>query len=403
MGNLFDFINVPMGYIIRFCYSLVPNYLLALLLFALIIKVLLFPLGIKQQKNMVKQAELRPKEAAIRKRYAGRTDRVTQQKMNEEVMKLYQAENYNPMGGCLPLLVQLPIIMSLLTVINNPLKYLCGLSGEVISAISQRVSSLYASSALTLTGVTQSVVDSLEKGRMLSQIDIVTLMHGTNFPLFADLLPSGFSESQLPNFTVFGGHLNLADVPKINPLTWLTLIPVLTFVFSFFSMKLTRKMTYTPNMDDPNTRASMQIMDFTMPLFSVWIAFKVPALIGVYWIYQNILSTLQQFILKKMYPLPVFTEEDYKRIEKEMNSTLRREKKKVRSLHRIDEEDDEEEAEEEKKEEQPAGGSDRGTSKNSIAAQLIGHAELKDESDKNAGKEKGTDKIDKKKSPESKK
>ena len=402
MGNLFDFINVPMGYIIRFCYSLVPNYLLALLLLRLLSRCCFSRSALNSRKTWLNKpnSDQRKRQSASAMQ-AGPTG-VTQQKMNEEVMKLYQAENYNPMGGCLPLLVQLPIIMSLLTVINNPLKYLCGLSGEVISAISQRVSSLYASSALTLTGVTKSVVDSLEKGRMLSQIDIVTLMHGTNFPLFADLLPSGFSESQLPNFTVFGGHLNLADVPKINPLTWLTLIPVLTFVFSFFSMKLTRKMTYTPNMDDPNTRASMQIMDFTMPLFSVWIAFTVPALIGVYWIYQNILSTLQQFILKKMYPLPVFTEEDYK-IEKEMNSTLRREKKKVRSLHRIDEEDDEEEAEEEKKEEQPAGGSDRGTSKNSIAAQLIGHAELKDESDKNAGKEKGTDKIDKKKSPESKK
>lgn len=401
MGNLFDFINVPLGYIIRFCYTLVPNYLLALLLFALVIKVLLFPLGIKQQKNMVKQAELRPKEAAIRKRYAGRTDRVTQQKMNEEVMKLYQSENYNPMGGCLPLFIQLPIIMSLYSVINNPLKYLCSLSAEAISAITTRVTELYNASALTLTGISDAVIKKLQAGTALTSIDIVTLMHGSNFSHFTDLLPSGFTESQLPNFTAFGGLINLAEIPTINPFTLLTLIPILTFVISYASMKLTRMMTYTPNMDDPSTRASMKIMDFTMPLFSVWIAFTVPALIGIYWIYQNILSTLQQFILKKMYPLPVFTEEDYKRIEKEMNGTVRREKKKVRSLHRIDEEDDEEENEN-KKDEQSDKDSDRKSGKNSVAAQLINRAELKDESDKNAGKEKGAGKPDENKSPDSK-
>ncbi|HPT85630.1 MAG TPA: YidC/Oxa1 family membrane protein insertase, partial [Bacillota bacterium] len=212
------------------------------------------------------------------------------------------------------------------------------------------------------------------------------------FPLFADLLPAGFSESQLPDFTVFGGLLNLADVPKVE-LSWLTLVPVLTFVISFASMKLMRKMTYTPGMDDPNTRTSIQIMDLTMPLFSVWIAFTVPALIGIYWIYQNILSTLQQFILMKMYPLPVFTEEDYKRIEKEMNGTIRREKKK-RSLHRIDEEDDEDEADEAEQPENKAAGG--------MAAQLIDRGELKDERDKDAGKEKGAGKPGKKKATESK-
>lgn len=394
MSNFFDFINVPMGYIIRFCYYIIPNYMVALLLFALVTKVLLFPLGIKQQKNMVKQAELKPKEMAIRKRYAGRNDKVTQQKMNEEVMKLYQSENYNPMGGCLPLLVQLPIIMSLYTVINNPLKYLCGLSADVITAITDRVSTLFKSSQLVLSGISQSVVDKLEAGKLLTEIDKVILMQGSNFPLFSDLLPSGFAESQLPNFTAFGGAVNLANVPTVNPLTVLTAIPVLTFIISFVSMKLMRKMTYTPNMEDPSARASMKVMDFTMPLFSVWIAFTVPALIGIYWIYQSILSTLQQFILKKMYPVPQFTEEDFKRAEREMNGTVRREKKKVRSLHRIDEEDDEAEGEEQKTEPESKPGK---------AAQLIGRAELKDESDKFAGKDSADGQSDEKKPRENEK
>jgi membrane protein insertase, YidC/Oxa1 family, C-terminal domain len=376
MSNLFDFINVPMGYVIRFCYAIIPNYMLALLLFAFVIKLLLFPLGIKQQKNMVKQAGLKPRETAIRKRYAGRTDKVTQQKMNEEVMKLYQTENYNPMGGCLPLVIQLPIIMSLYGVINNPLKYLCSFSADVITAITERVTQLYTASSLVLTGVSQSVIDKLAAGKALTSIDIVTVMHGANYSLFSDLVPSGFTASQLPDFTAFGGLINLADVPSVSTLTILTLIPVLTFVIAFFSMRLTRKMTYTPNMDDPSARASMKIMDFTMPLFSVWITFTVPALIGVYWIYQNVLSTLQQFILKQMYPIPKFTDEDFKIAEREMNGTIRKEKKKVRSLHRIDEEDDDEPAEiaDSTKADTPP--------KPSKGSALLGKAAIKDESDK---------------------
>ena len=110
MSSIWDIINIPLGWIIKISYSLTHNYAVALFLFALILQIILFPLGIKQQKNSVKQASLRPKEMAIRKKYAGRTDKPTQQKLNQEIMELYQRENFNPMGGCLPLLIQLPIL-----------------------------------------------------------------------------------------------------------------------------------------------------------------------------------------------------------------------------------------------------------------------------------------------------
>ena len=83
--NIFDIINVPLGFIIKVCYQLTQNYAVALLLFAIALQILLFPLGIKQQKNSVKQASLRPKENAIRKKYAGRNDRATMMKMNTEI------------------------------------------------------------------------------------------------------------------------------------------------------------------------------------------------------------------------------------------------------------------------------------------------------------------------------
>ena len=122
---------------------------------------------------------------------------------------------------------------------------------------------------------------------------------------------------------------------------WIIAIPVLTFVFQYFSMKLTRKFTYQAPTDEANVGASMKIMDIMMPLMSVFFAFSLPAVLGVYWCYQSAVSVAKQFALSKMYPIPVFTEEDYKKAEKEMNGSIRRDKKKEqkKSLHHIDDDE----------------------------------------------------------------
>ena len=132
------------------------------MLFAVLVKLILLPFGIKQQKTSIKQARLRPKEMAIRKRYAGRTDRVTQQKMQNEIMDLYQREGYNPMGGCLPLLIQMPILLILYQVIINPLKYICGWSVDQLS----------------------NIIKTLEVTVSTSRdIDLIQFLHRTNMKL----------------------------------------------------------------------------------------------------------------------------------------------------------------------------------------------------------------------------
>ena len=169
MSSIWDIINIPLGWIISISYSLTHNYAVALFLFALILQIILFPLGIKQQKNSVKQASLRPKEMAIRKKYAGRTDKPTQQKLNQEIMELYQRENFNPMGGCLPLLIQLPILWSLYNVVVSPLKYICGYSAEVIANIQAKIYELM--SAAGTAGY-----EMYEAGMAVRQIDLITKM-----------------------------------------------------------------------------------------------------------------------------------------------------------------------------------------------------------------------------------
>lgn len=332
-----DILNVPFGYVVKFCYALIPNYAIALLLFAIIVKILMLPLGIKQQKNMIKQATLRPKEMAIRKKYAGRDDKPTQQKMQEEVMALYQKENYSPMGGCLPLLLQFPIIISLYNVIRNPLTYVCRI-GDKVDAIKAALVDL------GLLSVDKNVYTIVSSNiRVSGELDYIQLIRD-NFDKLGDVM-GDFTADKLPNFHIFGGFLDLAKTPSFNDPSWLLAIPVLTFIFSFLSMKLTRKFTYQPPAQDGGANAglSTKIMDLTMPLFSVYITFIVPAVIGVYWIYQNVLGVVQQYAVSKLYPVPVFTEEDYKKAEKEMGTRTAKEKKKdkseVHSLHHIDDDD----------------------------------------------------------------
>ena len=113
LNQLLNPIYKGIGFFLAWMDSWAGNYLLVLLIFAVLVEILMLPLGIKQQKNSIKQARLRPKEMAIRKKYAGRTDAVTQQKMQAEIQELYRKENFNQFAGCLPMLIQLPIILIL--------------------------------------------------------------------------------------------------------------------------------------------------------------------------------------------------------------------------------------------------------------------------------------------------
>jgi membrane protein insertase, YidC/Oxa1 family, C-terminal domain len=327
MGQLFDIINIPLGYIIRWSYSLTGNYAIALLLFAVAMQLILMPFAIKQQKNSVKQAGLRPKEMAIRKKYAGRDDKATQQKQQEELMKMYQEEGHNPMGGCLPMLIQMPILLALYQVVVNPLKYICMLSVESIDAIKLAL---------------EEMGHTLELRNL--QIGMVSLIKELGPDKFYDIAPD-LKNAVIPNFNMFGGAIDLSQVPTLTSI--LIVIPILSLVAMFISTKIQKKLTYNP-MADQQPNMSMKIMEFTGPLLSFYIGFQVAAAVGLYWVFRSVLQIGQQVLLSKIYKLPQFTEEDYKAAEKAVGKASSRDRDKdrenrpkVRSLHRIDDEEDE--------------------------------------------------------------
>lgn len=133
--DLIQLICTPFSYIVSAVNSWTGSYLLALLAFTLVMKFVLFPLSIKQQKNSVRQAKLRPREEAIRAKYAGRNDKKTQQKMQQEIMEMYQEEKFSPLSGCLPLLLQLPLLIILYSIVRQPLMYTARYNNAEIDAL----------------------------------------------------------------------------------------------------------------------------------------------------------------------------------------------------------------------------------------------------------------------------
>ena len=320
------------------------NYVLGLLIFAVIFELITLPIAIKQQKNSIKQASLSPKEKAIRKKYAGRDDQVTKQKMATEIQEMYQKEGYNPASGCLPMILQLVVVMILYQVVVDPLVYVMKFSQEMSAALHTFINTSEAAGGLGLSF--QASRGTIEVASLIKQYGaeffdkLSEFVYLSNGEEIADALRG----VTFPNFNLFG--LNMGSIPTLKQPSWLWLIPVLTFVVYFGSMKLTRKLTYQPMEADKATGCSNNVMDITMPLFSVYICFIVPAALGIYWMFKSILSTVARIIMTKVMPVPTFTDEDYKAAEKEIlkGKSAAAPKpgssgKVVRSLHHIDDED----------------------------------------------------------------
>ena len=346
---LLSWIGVALSWMTKYLTFGTKNYIITLCLFAIIMEIVFLPFGIKQHQNSLKQAKLKPKEMAIRKKYAGRNDQATQQKVTQEIQELYQKENYNPMSGCLPLLIQFPVLIVLYWVVVNPMKYVLACSDNFIQVMHAIVRA--EGHTVTSNGSIQllnKITELANNGKL--GVDVLS-KYVTNPDDVAAKI--GEIVENTLNFNV--GSLDLGMIPQWNfwdfgsdvNLWLLLLVPVLTFVVYFFSMRINRKLSFQPtqNADERQQACSNTMMDVTMPLMSVFITFGVPAAIGIYWMFKSILGVVKQFILSKAMPLPRFTEEDYKAAEKELAGKQPKKIQKsenagkVRSLHHIDDED----------------------------------------------------------------
>ncbi len=327
---MFDWLYRIFGTILSFFNDLTGHYALALILYALVFKIVFLPFSIKTQKNQIAMAKLRPKMAKIEKKYAGRNDRATLQKKQQELMELQQKEGYNPLSGCLPLLLQLPLIIFLYNVIRNPLEYICKWSDEMITKVCNVIGYSAETNAAKIDqigaiGAIRNYIEST--GAATAKIGDYTV-----------------ALEELPNFMI--GNVNLAAIPSFAAFNLLLLIPFLAAGFQWLSMWLSRRWQgMQPTGGDAQSQMSMRIMDIAMPLMTVWFAFSFSGMLGLYWIYQSIFAIIQQYALSKAMPLPKYTEAEIREIEKAEKEKAKAQRAalqsqpKVKSLHYIDDDD----------------------------------------------------------------
>jgi YidC/Oxa1 family membrane protein insertase len=259
-------------------YQVVHNYGIALILFTIVLRAVLFPLSIKQQKSSAKMQVFQPKIQEIQKKYAN-----NKEKQQEEMMKLYEQHGYNPMGGCLPSLLQMVFLFGIIYVVYEPLTHILRLDSATISALTEIVKAntdILGSNAGSSTQVQLAIVSAIQNSETVG--------------LFSSIAPDVIEKIQNFDYTLFG--LYLGQVP-----TWksvLVLIPILSGLTALATSMVSMKLT--PGMDQQQNN-SMKYMMYFMPIMSLWIAFSVPCGVGIYWIVSNLLAILQTVLLNKFY------------------------------------------------------------------------------------------------------
>lgn len=275
MNFIISIFSFPLGIVMSFLYDFTSNYGVSLILFTIFVKLLMIPISVKQQKSTAKMTSLKPRMDELQKKYGKDKAR-----LQEEMGKMYQEEKYNPAAGCLPLLIQMPIMFGLIDVIYKPMKHIVGLSEEMV---------------VRATEVAKKAIETVSA--TAPEIDIITAVQKS--PELFEFLGKENVEKIL-NLDLYFVGLNLGEVPTIG-ISLIVLIPLLTGLTSYLMSRLTMKsqdMGSSENNPAAGMQKSMMIM---MPLMSLFFTFQVPAGVGVYWIVSNIIAIIQYKIMNKIY------------------------------------------------------------------------------------------------------
>lgn len=248
MIALMDAIARAMGWILRSLYEATTNYGLAIILFTVFIKLITIPLSLKQQRSMKETQEIQPILEKLQKKYQN-----NQEKLAQEMQKLYEERKINPFGGCLLLLIQIPIIYSMFFAIAQPVKF------------------MYPE--IKTPAVEQSIEAYADKGTYKELYYIIN------------------ERQDLINTEFLG--IDLGMVPDIsNWLTWI--IPVLSGLATFLSSYISKRQTKNNGASNQQAESMQLYMMLVMPLMIAWISFRVPLGMGLYWFVNTLVSILLQ-------------------------------------------------------------------------------------------------------------
>jgi len=268
MGFL-DIIAEPLGKFLYWIYNTVAfeNYGLAIIIFTIIVRAALMPLTLKQYKSSAEMQKVQPLLQEIQRKYAN-----DKQKLSEETMKLYQEHKINPAGGCLPLLIQFPILLALWQVITRPLHFMLGFSQDKVDALASTAGVL-KNAYKEIETITYFIKNG--QGNEVGNLNMFFPSHG------------GINLGSIPTY-----HLDqiTADPMKI----WLLLLVAIAVGTTYLTARLSM-----PKTTDKASNPMGNSLLYVSPIMTLIFSFQFPAGLALYWIAGNIFAIGQQFYVNK--------------------------------------------------------------------------------------------------------
>lgn len=329
--NIFDLIHIPFGWLLDILNRITTNYGLALMLFALVVKLLLAPASAKGKKSTMKMSRITPEANAIQERYAN--DR---QKQAEALRELYKREGVSMGGGCLWSFLPLLILIPLYQVVREPLVYILHLSAEEAQSV---LNIIYAKNPALFTDNT---------------IAYEQMVAAAHIPEYADAIKAAIpsiSEHALKGLQFSFLGIDLAAVPNLFgfAFSWTYFGPLLFPILSALSQVLTSFLSQRTNKslvtdknglqdkeaaDKAKSAQTGKMMIWLMPILSLWISFSIPVALSLYWFSQGIFSLVVDEYLTRKYR-KIYDAEDAERLARAMKEEqIEAEKELQRALKR---------------------------------------------------------------------
>jgi len=306
---LFNAIIMPIAQVLGYIFNLlfealsflhIGNVAIAIILFTIIVKLCMLPLSIKQQKLAKLNSVMSPEIRAINEKYKDKkNDQNAMMKMQEETKAVYEKYGVSQMGGCVQMLIQMPILLALYQVFRFIPLYITQLKNLFTAFLIDNGGIMSASG---YTDTMKQFGENIDWSNVNTAITEINKFSTENwealrdaFPAFSDIIAN--SHASLEQMNTFLG-VNMSQEPGFG-LTLAFLIPVLSGLSQFISVKVAQG--NTPVDDDNPMAASMRMTTYIFPLMSAFIAISVPAGLGLYWIATSVIQTIITVFINRYY------------------------------------------------------------------------------------------------------
>ena len=274
----------------------------SIILFTIIVKALMMPLMINQQKSMKRMQSVQPEIQKIQNKYKNKKDPESQQKMQQELSKFYKDNKVNPLGGCFPLLIQMPIFFALFNVLRNIPAYILKV-GDQFRLIATEIMSVDGYSEILNSLHNSKILPKFDPSNTESVMDLLAKLTNVQWDTLVSSIPANISTTIEPaitnihNMNFFFG-VNLAENPGLAfPGIF---IIILAGVTTYFSSKLMSSMNGKKGEQNEKAMQTQKTMNTMMPFMTAFFAYTMPAGLGIYWITSNLFQMAQQVIVNKI-------------------------------------------------------------------------------------------------------